>query len=97
MNIKKLMEQAQKMQREMENKISKIEKEAFTYESNGVKVTILGSLEIQSVEINDSLLADKEMLQDILIVVMNGALKKVEEKKAVVYRAAQSAAKGGGF
>jgi hypothetical protein len=69
-------EQAKKMQEDAESKI-------FTAKSGGgmVKVTMNGKGEVIDVDIDDSLLEDKESLQILLISAINDAINMVEENK----------------
>jgi len=41
-----------------------------------IKITLTGNREIKAISIDDSLLADKEELEDYLIVTLNNAIKK---------------------
>ena len=44
-----------------------------------LKVTITANREIKSIEIDDELLADKEQLEDYLILVLNKAIKRATD------------------
>ena len=71
-----MQEQAQKMESELEAK-------EFTVKTGGgmVAVTISGKGEVIDLEIDDSLLEDKESLQILLIAAINDANKMVEDNK----------------
>jgi hypothetical protein len=71
-----MQEQAQKLEAEMASK-------EFTVKTGGgmVKVTMNGKGEMTDVEIDDSLLEDKESLQILLIAAVNDANKMVEDNK----------------
>ena len=71
-----MQEQAQKMEADMASK-------EFTVKTGGgmVKVTMNGKGETLDVEIDDSLLEDKESLQILLIAAINDANKMVEDNK----------------
>ena len=71
-----LQEQAQKMQTEMEAK-------EFSVKTGGgmIKLSINGSGEVLDLDIDDSLLSDKESLQILLIGAFNDANKMVEDSK----------------
>ena len=88
MNINALMQQAQKMQREMTKKQTELESKEFEFTSNGgaIKVKMLGSKQITSLEIDEDLIdpSDKEMLQDMLIVAINEAISKIEEEASAI-------------
>ena len=85
MDINKLMQQAQAMQKQIEdasNAINEMEFEADA--SNGlVKVTVNGNNEILSIDIDASILnpEDKEMIEDLIAIAINNAIRKVEEYK----------------
>ncbi len=74
--FEELQEKAKKLQEESEKK-------RFTAKSGGglVQVTANGKGEIIDIEIDDSLLEDKESLQILLISAINDVLKMVEEDK----------------
>ena len=89
MNMNALMQQAQKMQKEMEKAQKELEAKEFeiVFAGGGIKVTILGNKEIKSIDIDKEIIDpdDKEMLQDMIVVAINEALSKVidEEQKIV--------------
>lgn len=74
--LQKAQESAQKMQEESANK-------EFTSKSGGgmIKVTGSGAGEIIDIEIDDSLLEDKESLQILLISAVNDVNKMIEEDR----------------
>jgi DNA-binding YbaB/EbfC family protein len=74
--LQKAQEEAQKMQDESAKK-------EFTSKSGGgmVKVTMNGKGELIDIEIDDSLLDDKESLQILLISATNDVLHMVEDDK----------------
>jgi len=75
-----LMKQAQDMQIAQEE-VAKME---VSGESGGgmVKVTMTGKHELVKVEIDDSLMDDKEMLEDLFAAAVNSAARRVEEVSA---------------
>ena len=82
MNIQAMMKQAQALQKDMLKAKDEIDKTEFTGESSLVKVTIKGTKEVVKVEINkdNSLdVDDIEMLEDMFVVAMNEATKKVDD------------------
>lgn len=82
MNIQAMMKQAQSLQKEMMKSKEEIDRTEFIGESSLVKVTINGTKEIKKIEIEkkESLDAeDLEMLEDMLVVAINSAMKKVDE------------------
>ena len=87
MNMNALMQQAQKMQREMEKAQKELEEKEFEILSagGGIKVVINGAKTIKSIDIDKEIIdpEDKEMLQDMLVVAVNEAITHVinEEQK----------------
>lgn len=86
MDIQKLMRQA----KEMQNSLAKIEEElnASEYTGNsggaeGVFVTINGKNEVTEIRIADELMSvdNKEMLQDLLLLATNEAVKKARVER----------------
>ena len=84
MNINALMQQAQKMQKQMEKKQQELASKEFEFISNGgaIKIKMLGSKTLTSLEIEKDLLDpdDKEMLEDMLMVAVNEAISKIDEE-----------------
>ena len=89
MNMQALMQQAQKMQREMEKAQKDLEAKEFEIISagGGIKVTITGKKLVKNIEIDEDIIdpEEKEMLQDMIVVAINEAISKVisEEQKIV--------------
>lgn len=83
MDFGKLMQEAQRMQKEMKEKQDNLETTLFTAESAGgaCKVEILGNYTIQSITIDKDAIdpSDKEMLEDIVKTAVNLAIKKVQD------------------
>jgi len=79
-DLGKMLEEVQKKAKELEERNESIE---LTAKSGGglVKVTANGKGEIIDIEIDDSLLEDKEALQILLISALNDVLKMVEDNK----------------
>src|SRR5210317_654344 len=80
--IGNIMKQAQKMQEEMQKQQAEIVNMEVTGESGGgmVKVTLNGKHEARRVEIDETLLDDKEMLEDLITAAINDATHKIESK-----------------
>ncbi len=89
MNMQALMKQAQAMQRDITKAKEEIDNTEFTGTSSIVTVVCNGKKEIISVKISDKEAAqDVEMLEDMLMVAVNDAFKKVDletEKKLGKY------------
>ena len=95
MDINKLMQQAQAMQKQLEEANKQInEKEFEGSASNGlVKVVINGENRIQSIDINKEILNadDKEMIEDLIMIAVNDAIDKAEDYKKDRYGSMASA------
>jgi DNA-binding YbaB/EbfC family protein len=78
-NIAGLMQQAQKMQQEMQKAQDEMANMVVTGEAAGglVKVTMTGKHAVKRIEIDDSLLDDREMLEDIVTAAVNDAVNRV--------------------
>ena len=81
MNMQAILKQAQALQKDMLKVKDEIDKTEFIGESSFVKVTMLGTKEIVNVSINaDSLDKDDiEALQDMIMVAVNDAIKKIND------------------
>jgi DNA-binding YbaB/EbfC family protein len=86
MDMNMLMRQAQNMQRQLEKKKKEVEEKEFVVTSNGgaITVTIMGNKKVNKIEIDEDLLDDKDMLQDLLTVAINEAIKKVDDEMSKV-------------
>ena len=83
MNIQNLMAQAQKMQKEITKKKEEIDNSSFEGTSEWVKVTINGKKEVEKVNITfEGTIEDddKEMLEDMIKIAINDAVKKVDQE-----------------
>ena len=80
MNIQAMMREAQKLQKEMMKEKDAIDSEIYEGESSFVKVKINGKKEVVEIKIEQESMDkdDIEMLQDILQVAINDAMKKVD-------------------
>jgi DNA-binding YbaB/EbfC family protein len=78
-NLAGLMQQAQKMQQQMQKAQEELAQISVTGEAAGglVKVTMSGKHAVRRVEIDPSLLADREMLEDIITAAINDAVNRV--------------------
>ena len=84
-NIAQLMQQAQKMQENLQRAQEELAKlEVTGYAGGGmVSVTLTGAKECRKVRIDPSLLSDAEMLEDLIAAAFNDASNKVDaESKA---------------
>jgi len=74
--FEEIQEKARKLQEEREKKI-------YTAKSGGgmVQVSVNGKGEVVDIQIDDSLLEDKDSLQILLLSAINDAMKMVEEDR----------------
>lgn len=83
MNMQALMQQAQKMQKEMQKKQAELEATTFDVTSAGgaIKIKIKGSRQIESIEIDKDAIdpEEKEMLEDMIKVAINEAISVVDQ------------------
>lgn len=91
MNMNKMLQQAQKMQKEMEKEQNIIEETLFSNEINGaIKIDMLGNKRIQEIKINPEFIDvdDVEMLEDTIVSLVNKTLVEIEtttEEKMAKY------------
>jgi len=83
MDFSKMGEMLQKVQEEAKKAQSESESKTFTAKSGGglIKLSANGKGEIIDLDIDDSLLEDKDSLQILLISATNDVLKMVEDEK----------------
>lgn len=84
MNFRNIMQQAQKMQKELQNKISQFDAKEFEYNyQNSIQIKIKGDLTITSIKITDVLVdpEDKMTLEQMVQEAINEAVSKTQEKK----------------
>ena len=85
MDFNKMMKQAEQMQKEMQKAQVELQAKQFTGSANNglVKVTINGDTQLKSVELDDSIVnvEDKEMLQDMICLAVNDAIKNLDNAK----------------
>ena len=81
MNMQNLMAQAQRMQRYIMNKKEEVEKQSFTGKSELVEITMNGNKVVTEVIIkNEDLTKDDiEVLQDMIMIATNNAIKNVDQ------------------
>ncbi len=79
-NIAQMMQQAQKMQENLQKAQEEIAKLEVTGTAGGgmVSVTLTGAKECRKVRIDPSLLGDQEMLEDLVAAAFNDASNKVD-------------------
>ena len=87
-NMTNLVKQAQRMQRQMEEKTKELEEKEYTATVGGgvVTVTVSGKKEVVSVKISPEAVDpdDVEMLEDLIVAATNEAFRKMEEESSAV-------------
>lgn len=86
MNMQMIMQQAKKMQAQLQKDQEELEKTEYEGSSSLVNVRINGKYEVLKVKINlsenENIEADdREMLEDMLMVAFNDAIKKINQDK----------------
>jgi DNA-binding YbaB/EbfC family protein len=81
-NIAQLMQQAQRMQDNLKKAQEELANVEVLGQSGGgmVKITLTGKMECRSVRIDPSVLADPEMLEDLVAAAFNDAVNKANEE-----------------
>ena len=83
MNMQAIMQQAQKMQRDLQKKKDELNKKEFSGTSELVDVVFTGDKKIKSVNIKiEGTLDedDKEVLQDMMVIAINDAMGKIDKE-----------------
>ena len=79
-----MMKQAQKMQQDFLKMQQELESREFEFTAGGgaVKATMIGTRQLQSITIDPELLDpdDVEMLQDLVLAAVNGAIKLADDE-----------------
>ena len=95
-----MMKQAQKMQKQMEESQKELEEKEFTATAGGgaVEVTVSGKREVTKVKLAEEAVDpdDVEMLEDLIMVAINDAMRQVEETTAAAM-SRLTGGLGGGF
>ena len=84
MNMQKLMQEAQKMQAKLLKEQEEIEKTTYEGSSSNVSVVVNGKKDVVSVKLNlddDFSKDDVELLEDMILVALNDAMKKADSDK----------------
>lgn len=84
MNMQKILMEAQKMKNKIQKEQERLEQTTYVGSSALVTVTINGKKEIVNVKINGDEIDknDIEMLEDMIMLAVNDAVKKADEDKA---------------
>jgi DNA-binding YbaB/EbfC family protein len=81
MNMQALMQQAQKMQKEITKKREELDSKEFVGKSELVEIKFTGDKKVVSVNIKEDISSDdKEILEDMISIAINDAMKKIDEE-----------------
>ena len=82
MNIQAMMKQAQKLQNDMMTEKNKIDNKEFVGKSSFVTVTLKWTKKVESIKIEQEKLDkdDIEMLEDLIMVAINDAMKQIDNE-----------------
>ncbi|WOC32989.1 MULTISPECIES: YbaB/EbfC family nucleoid-associated protein [Caproicibacterium] len=85
-NLQQIARQAQKLQEDMDKLAQELDVKEYTATSGGdaVKATVLGKMEVKSIEIKPEVVdpEDVEMLSDLVIGAVNEALRAAADDKS---------------
>jgi DNA-binding YbaB/EbfC family protein len=81
-SFQKMIKQAQQMQAELEQAKGELAELEVAHSCNGIAVIAKGDMTIKSIKLTDEIMkeADKEMLEDLILVAINGALEATREE-----------------
>ena len=83
-NMNNMIKQAQKMQQDMVKMQEELESSKFEFTAGGgaVKAVVAGTRQFESITIDPEVVdpEDVEMLQDLILAAVNGALKAADDK-----------------
>ena len=100
-NQANMMRQAQKMQQDFMKMQQELEGTKFEFSSGGgaVKATMVGTRQLESLEIKPEAVdpEDVEMLQDLILAAVNGAIKLDDDKTSEAMAKLQGGMGMGGF
>ena len=76
-----MIQKAKKMQEDMKIAHEEIKSTSCQGESNSgaVKITLTGEYRVSNIQINESLLTDKEILEDLIMTALNDASSQISE------------------
>lgn len=83
MNMQQIMQQAQRMQREITKKKDEVDAKIFDGKSEWVNVSFNGKKELKSFKIiKDGIIdeSDKEMLEDMILLAIKDAFDKIDKE-----------------
>ena len=100
MNMQQMIQQAQKMKRELEKAQKALQEQEFTLTKGGaVTVTLYGSKKVKSIEIDQDAFEpdNKEMIQDMISIAINELIDQINEAEEAINEKITGATGGFGF
>ena len=85
--MQQMMAQAQKMQRELKKAMAALAEKEFVISKGGaVTVTVMGSKEVKSINIDKDAFdpENKEMIEDMIALAINEAIAQIEEEAEAI-------------
>lgn len=76
---KKMMQQLQQLQKEMNETQEKLLMTEFEGKATGVRIVMLGSHQVVEINIDEDLFSDKDMTQDAILLAINDAVENVRK------------------
>ena len=81
MNMQALIQQAQKMQKDITKKKEELNSKEFTGNSELIEIVFTGDKKVKSVKIKDGIDADDmEILEDMMVIAINDAMDKIDKE-----------------
>lgn len=81
MNMQALMQQAQKMQRDITKKKDELNKKTFVGSSELVEVVFTGDKKLVSTKIKSDIDSDdKEIIEDMFVIAVNDAMSQIDKE-----------------
>ena len=81
MNMQALMQQAQKMQRDLTKKKDELNKKTFTGNSELIEVVFTGDKRLVSTKIKSDIdNDDKEIIEDMFVIAVNDAMAQIDKE-----------------
>ena len=100
MNMQQMMMQAQKMQRELQKAQAELAAKEFTVTKAGlVTVTVMGSKEIKSINVEEDGFDkdNKEMVEEMIVSAINEAFEKIDAESDAINERITGRSGGFGF
>ena len=100
MNMQQMIQQAQKMKRELEKAQKALQEQEFTLSKGGaVTVTLYGSKKVKSIEVDpDAFEVDnKDMIQDMIALAINELIDQINKAEEEINEKITGTSAGFGF